>query len=262
MDVVNFAHAELFIAWAPTWAWSVLSSRPLTRGNFWARSHPLQADQSAHRARRSGDDRSPLIRRRSSDHYPGHVSTVLVAANLRACGSSARRAQDSRSPSPGTSTLFYLRVTLWYRLVIAGLFGRQSSLVLALPQITAPTAHGFAPQQQTVSWPRPWAIPVLVHTLVFAIAPGWPPPARVFARWSASTMPMGPRPGSSRPSIVRRGRRHGDLGGSIAASSFTASWNPTLDLVSRPQAVIVSFVVLVLTLLFRPTACSFRRRRR
>jgi len=51
----------------------------------------------------------------------------------------------------------------------------------------------------------------------------------------------------------------GSLGGSIAAAIFISLLEAYASIwVSPSQAVIVSFVVLILTLLFRPPACSSR----
>jgi branched-chain amino acid transport system permease protein len=97
--------------------------------------------------------------------------------------------------------------------------------------------------------PVPW-----VHTAVFAIGAGMA---------AASGVLFGPLVGVNhamgldwtlKAFIVVVVGGMGNLGGSIAASIFISLLEAYASLwVSPAQAVIVSFVVLILTLLFRPT---------
>src|SRR5205814_2136856 len=98
-------------------------------------------------------------------------------------------------------------------------------------------------------------IPVpLVHTLVFAIGAGMAAASGVlFGPLGGVTQTMG-FDFTLRAFIVVVVGGMGNLGGSILASIFVSLLEAYAALVVSPaQAVIVSFVVLVLTMLFRPT---------
>jgi len=102
---------------------------------------------------------------------------------------------------------------------------------------------------QAMGIPVPW-----VHTAVFAIGAGMA---------AASGVLFGPLVGVNhamgidwvlRAFIVVVVGGMGNLGGSIAASIFISLLEAYASIwVDPAQAVIVSFVVLILTLLFRPT---------
>ena len=98
-------------------------------------------------------------------------------------------------------------------------------------------------------------IPVpLVHTGVFAIGAGMAAASGVlFAPLGGVTQTMG-FDFTLRAFIVVVVGGMGHLGGSILAAIFISLIEAYAALVVSPaQAVIVSFVVLILTLLFRPT---------
>jgi branched-chain amino acid transport system permease protein len=98
-------------------------------------------------------------------------------------------------------------------------------------------------------------IPVpLVHTGVFAIGAAMAAASGVlFAPLASVTQTMGAEFTLRAFSVVVVGGM-GNLGGSILAALFISLLEAYASLVVSPsQAVIVSFVVLILTLLFRPT---------
>ncbi len=190
MDVVNFAHGELFMLGA--YIGVVVMA---TSGNFWL----------------------ALI-----------IATLVV-------------------------TLFYLEYP-WYRLLIAALsaaiigafwlflkYGKYGIWIRATTQDRV--------MAQAMGIPVPW-----VHTGAFAIGAGMA---------AASGVLFGPLVGVNhamgvdwilKAFIVVVVGGMGSLGGSIAASIFISLLEAYASIwVSPAQAVIVSFVVLILTLLFRPT---------
>jgi branched-chain amino acid transport system permease protein len=156
-------------------------------------------------------------------------------------------------PFTGRFTLFYLEYP-WYRLMIAGLSAAIiGGFYLFLKYGTFGIWIRATTQDRTMAQamgiPVPW-----VHTAVFAIGAGMA---------AASGVLFGPLVGVNhamgldwvlKAFIVVVVGGMGNLGGSIAASilislleAYAAIW------VSPAQAIIVSFVVLILTLLFRPT---------
>jgi branched-chain amino acid transport system permease protein len=178
------------------------------------------------------------------------ISLVLQNYALWQFGPVARKIQE---PFTGQFTLFYLQYP-WYRLVIAGLSaaiigGFWLFLKYGTFGIWIRATTQDRTMAQAMGIPVPW-----VHTAVFAIGAGMA---------AASGVLFGPLVGVNhamgldwvlKAFIVVVVGGMGNLGGSIAASifislleSYAAIW------VSPAQAVIVSFVVLILTLLFRPT---------
>ena len=89
MDVVNFAHGELFMLGAYVGVhdhWR----RPAISGSRWSR-------QPGHRAARRGDlsdDAAPAARPRSADHDPRHLRRLAGPAELRAVAVRPGGAQD------------------------------------------------------------------------------------------------------------------------------------------------------------------------
>jgi len=162
----------------------------------------------------------------------------------------ARKIQE---PFTGYFTLFYLEYP-WYRLLIAALsaaiigafwlflkYGKYGVWIRATTQDRV--------MAQAMGIPVPW-----VHTGAFAIGAGMA---------AASGVLFGPLVGVNhamgldwilKAFIVVVVGGMGSLGGSIAASIFISLLEAYASIwVSPAQAGIVSFVVLILTLLFRPT---------
>jgi branched-chain amino acid transport system permease protein len=178
------------------------------------------------------------------------ISLVLQNYALWQFGPVARKIQE---PITGSFQLLYLEYP-WYRLVIAGLSAAIiGTFWLFLKYgtwgiwIRATTQDRLMAQAMGI--PVPW-----VHTAVFAIGAGMA---------AASGVLFGPLVGVThamgldwmlKAFIVVVVGGMGNLGGSIAAAifislleSYAAIW------VSPAQAVIVSFIVLILTLMIRPT---------
>jgi branched-subunit amino acid ABC-type transport system permease component len=178
------------------------------------------------------------------------ISLILQNYALWQFGPVARKISE---PITGHFQLFYLDYP-WYRLVIAGLsaaiiggfwlflkHGKYGIWIRATTQDRV--------MAQAMGIPVPW-----VHTAAFAIGA---------AMAAASGVLFGPLVGVNatmgldwvlKAFIVVVVGGMGNLGGSIAAAifislleSYAAIW------VAPSKAVIVSFVVLILTLLFRPT---------
>jgi branched-subunit amino acid ABC-type transport system permease component len=178
------------------------------------------------------------------------ISLVLQNYALWQFGPVARKIQE---PFTGHFALFYLDYP-WYRLVIALL---SAAIITALWLFLKFGTYGIwirATTQDRVM-AQAMGIPVPgVLTAVFAIGSGMA---------AASGVLFGPLVGVNhvmgldwvlKAFIVVVVGGMGNLGGSIAASIFISLLEAYASIwVSPAQAVIVSFVVLILTLLFRPT---------
>src|SRR6267142_1887996 len=222
MDVVNFAHGELFMLGAYMGV-VVLA----TSGSFWLALVIATLVVALLGAVLQVTTLRPLLGR-------DPLTTIL-------------------EPFTGQFTLFYLQYP-WYRLVIAGLsaaiiggfwlflkYGTYGIWIRATTQDRV--------MAQAMGIPVPW-----VHTAVFAIGAGMA---------AASGVLFGPLVGVNhamgldwvlKAFIVVVVGGMGNLGGSIAAAIFISLLEAYASIwVSPAQAVIVSFVVLILTLLFRPT---------
>ena len=162
----------------------------------------------------------------------------------------ARKIQE---PFSGYFTLFYLDYP-WYRLVIALL---SAAIIGALWLFLKFGTYGIWIRATTQArvMAQAMGIPVpQVLTAVFAIGAGMA---------AASGVLFGPLVGVNhamgvdwvlKAFIVVVVGGMGNLGGSIAASIFISLLESYASIwVSPAQAVIFSFVVLILTLLFRPT---------
>jgi len=178
------------------------------------------------------------------------VSLVLQNYALWQFGPVARKIQE---PFTGHFTIFYLDYP-WYRLVIALL---AAAIIGALWLFLKFSTYGIwirATTQdrvmaQAMGIPVPWVL-----TVVFAIGAGMA---------GASGVLFGPLVGVNhtmgldwilKAFIVVVVGGMGNLAGSIAAAIFVSLLEAYAALwVSPAQAIIVSFVVLILTLLFRPT---------
>src|SRR5215510_5379566 len=214
MDVVNFAHGELFMLGAYVGV-IVLAAT----GDFWIALAAASLVVALLGAAIYLTTLRPLLGRDPLYTILATFGVSLVLQNyaLWQFGPVARKIQE---PLTGQFTLFYLQYP-WYRIVMA----------------------------QAMGIPVPW-----VHTGVFAIGAGMA---------AASGVLFGPLVGVNhamgldwvlKAFIVVVVGGMGSLGGSIAAAIFISLLEAYAAIwVSPAQAVIVSFVVLILTLLFRPT---------
>src|SRR5215217_3454376 len=247
MDVVNFAHGELFMLGAYVGV-LVLS----TTGSFWLALILATLLVAIFGGAMQIVTLRPLVGRDPLTTILATFGVSLILQNyaLWQFGPVARKINE---PYAGHFNLFYLEYP-WYRLVIAGLsaaiiggfyvflkFGKYGIWIRATTQDRV--------MAQAMGIPVPW-----VHTAVFAIGAGMA---------AASGVLFGPLVGVNhamgldwvlKAFIVVVVDGMGNLGGSIAASIFISLLEAYASIwVSPAQAVIVSFVVLVLTLLFRPT---------
>jgi branched-chain amino acid transport system permease protein len=247
MDVVNFAHGELFMLGAYVGV-IILGAT----GNFWLALVAASLIIAMLGAAIYVTTLRPLIGRDPLTTILATFGLSLVLQNyaLWQFGPVARKIQE---PFTGHFVLFYLEYP-WYRLVIALL---SAAIIGALWLFMKFGTYGIwirATMQDRVM-AQAMGIPVpLVLTLVFAIGSGMA---------AASGVLFGPLVGVNhamgldwvlKAFIVVVVGGMGNLGGSIAAAIFISLLESYASIVVSPaQAVIVSFVVLVLTLLFRPT---------
>src|SRR6059058_5537694 len=247
MDVVNFAHGELFMLGAYVGVLILAAT-----GSFWVALVAAMLLIALLGAVLHVTTLRPLLGRDPLTTILATFGISLVLQNyaLWQFGPVARRIGE---PFAGHFTLFYLDYP-WYRLVIAGLAGAIiGGLWLFLKfgtygiWIRATTQDRVMAQAMGI--PVPWVL-----TAVFAIGSGMA---------AASGVLFGPLVGVNhvmgldwvlKAFIVVVVGGMGNLGGSIAASIFISLLESYASIWLDPaQAVIVSFVVLILTLLFRPT---------
>jgi branched-subunit amino acid ABC-type transport system permease component len=247
MDVVNFAHGELFMLGAYVGV-VVLA----TTGSFWLALLIATLVVALLGAALQIVTLRPLLGRDPLTTILATFGLSLVLQNyaLWQFGPVARKIQE---PFTGSFQLLYLEYP-WYRLLIAGL----SAVIIGAfwlflkygtwgIWIRATTQDRIMAQAMGI--PVPW-----VHTAVFAIGAGMA---------AASGVLFGPLVGVThamgldwvlKAFIVVVVGGMGNLGGSIAASIFVSLLEAYASIwVSPAQAVIVSFVVLIITLLIRPT---------
>jgi len=247
MDVVNFAHGELFMLGA--YIGVVVMA---TTGSFWLALLAATLLIALLGAALQIVTLRPLIGRDPLTTILATFGISLVLQNyaLWQFGPVARKIDE---PFTGHFQLFYLDYP-WYRLVIAAL----SALIIGafwlfLKYGTFGIWIRATTQDRVMA--QAMGIPVpLVHTAVFAIGAGMA---------AASGVLFGPLVGVNhamgldwvlKAFIVVVVGGMGNLGGSIAAAIFISLLEAYASIwVSPAQAVIVSFVVLILTLLFRPT---------
>ena len=247
MDVVNFAHGELFMLGAYVGV-LVLSAT----GNFWLALVCASLLIGLLGAVIYLMTLQPLLGR-------GPLTTILATFGLSLVlqnyalwqfGPVSRKIQE---PFTGHFDLFYLEYP-WYRLVIAFL---AAAIIGALWLFLKFGTYGIwirATTQDRVmaeamGIPVPWVL-----TAVFAIGS---------AMAAASGVLFGPLVGVNyamgtdwvlKAFIVVVVGGMGNLGGSILAAIFISLLESYASIWVNPsQAVIVSFVVLILTLLFKPT---------
>ncbi len=247
MDVVNFAHGELFMLGAYVGVVTMAAT-----GNFWLALVAATLVIALLGAAIYLTTLRPLLGRDPLTTILATFGISLVLQNyaLWQFGPVARKID---APFSGHFTLFYLDYP-WYRIVVAlisaGLIG---ALWLFLKFGTWGIWIRATTQDRVMA--QAMGIPVpLVLTVVFAIGAGMA---------GASGVLFGPLAGVDhsmgvnwilRVFIVVVVGGMGSLGGSILAALLISLLEAYASLwVSPAQAVIVSFVVLILTLLFRPT---------
>src|SRR5246127_2371207 len=247
MDVVNFAHGELFMLGA--YIGVVVMA---TTGSFWLALVVATLVVALIGAALQIVTLRPLLGRDPLTTILATFGISLVLQNyaLWQFGPVARKIQE---PFTGHFRLFYLEYP-WYRLLIALL---SAAIIGALWLFLKFGTYGIwirATTQDRVM-AQAMGIPVpRVLASVFAIGAGMA---------AASGVLFGPLVGVNhamgldwilKAFIVVVVGGMGNLGGSIAAAIFVSLLEAYASLwVSPAQAVIVSFVVLILTLLFRPT---------
>jgi|SRR5579871_767241 branched-subunit amino acid ABC-type transport system permease component len=247
MDVVNFAHGELFMLGAYIGVVIVAMT-----GSFWLALTASALIVALIGAGLQIATLRPLIGRDPLNTILATFGVSLILQNfaLWEFGPTVRRI-----PEPlGTSfTLFYLQYP-WYRLFIAVL---SAAIIIGFWLFLKHGKFGVwirATAQDRIM-AQAMGIPVpLVYTGVFAIGA---------AMAAASGVLFAPLVGVShtmgldwvlKAFIVVVVGGMGNLAGSIAAAIFISLLESYATIwVDPSQAVIVSFVVLILTLLFRPT---------
>jgi len=247
MDVVNFAHGELFMFGAYVGVVIVAAT-----GSFWLALVGAALIVAILGAALQIVTLRPLIGRDPLNTILVTFGISLVLQNyaLWQFGPTARRIPE---PMSGQFTLFYLQYP-WYRIFIAAFSGVIIGGFWLFLKYSKFGVWIRATAQDRVM-AQAMGIPVpLVYTGVFAIGAAMAAASGVlFAPTTGVDHSMG-LDWVLRAFIVVVVGGMGNLGGSIAAAilislleAYAAIW---LD---PSQAVIVSFVVLILTLLFRPT---------
>jgi branched-subunit amino acid ABC-type transport system permease component len=247
MDVVNFAHGELFMLGA-----YVGTTTMLVTGSFWLSLAIATVAIALLGAAIQVTTLRPLLGRDPLTTILATFGISLVLQNyaLWHYGPVARKIQE---PFTGHFKLFYLEYP-WYRIAIALL---SAAIIAALYLFLKYGTYGIwirATTQDRIM-AAAMGIPVpLVHTMVFAIGAGMA---------AASGVLFGPLVGVNhamgldwvlKAFIVVVVGGMGNLGGSILASIFVSLLESYASLLVSPaQAVIFSFAALILTLLFRPT---------
>jgi branched-subunit amino acid ABC-type transport system permease component len=247
MDVVNFAHGDLLMLGAYTGSGVFLST-----GNFWAALLIAVVVIAVLGAALQVTTLRPLLGRDPLTTILATFGMSLVIQNyaLWQWGPSARKITE---PIGGQFSLFYLQYP-YYRIIIALL---SAAIIGGLWLFMKYGTYGIwirATTQDRVM-AAAMGIPVpTVHAVVFAIGAGMAAASGVlFAPLVGVTQTIG-LDFTLRAFVVVVVGGMGNLGGSILASIFVSLLESYASLfVSPAQAVIVSFVVLVLTLLFRPT---------
>ena len=247
MDVVNFAHGELFMLGAYVGTTTFVAS-----GNFWLALLTAAVVIAVLGALLQVTTLRPLLGRDPLTTILATFGISLVLQNyaLWQYGPVPRKITE---PITGHFALFHLEYP-WYRILVAVL---SAAIIGALYLFMKYGKYGIwirATTQDRVM-AAAMGIPVpLVHTVVFAIGAAMAAASGVlFAPLVGVNHVMGTDFILKTFVVVVVGGM-GNLGGSILASifvslleSFAAIW------VSPAQAVIVSFLALILTLLFRPT---------
>ncbi len=247
MDVVNFAHGELFMLGAYVGVVVLAAS-----GSFWVALVSASLLIALLGAAIYLTTLRPLLGRDPLTTILATFGVSLILQNyaLWQFGPVARKIHE---PFTGSFDFFYLQYP-YYRLVIAGLAGAIiAGLWLFLKYgtygiwIRATTQDRVMAEAMGI--PVPWVL-----MAVFAIGS---------AMAAASGVLFGPLVGVNhamgldwvlRAFIVVVVGGMGNLGGSVLAAIFISLLDAYASMwVSPAQAVSVSFLVLIVTLLFRPT---------
>jgi branched-subunit amino acid ABC-type transport system permease component len=247
MDIVNFAHGDLFMLGAYFGTTSYLLT-----GNFWVALLTSVLVMAVLGAMFQATALRPLLGRDPLTTILATFGVSLIIQNyaLWQYGPVPRKIVE---PVTGHFQLFYVEYP-WYRLVIAFL---SAAIIGGLWLFMKYGKHGIwirATTQDRVM-AEAMGIPVpLVHTVVFAIGA---------AMAAAAGVLFGPTTGVNhamgfdftlRAFVVVVVGGMGNLAGSILAAIFISLLEALATIwVSPAQAVIVSFVALILTLLVRPT---------
>jgi len=247
MDIVNFAHGEMFMLGA-----YIGTTVFLTTGSFWAALLASVLVMAVLGAAMQVTALRPLLGRDPLTTILATFGISLIVQNyaLWQYGPVPRRLVE---PVTGHFRLFYVEYP-WYRLLIAFM---SLAIIGGLYLFMKYGKHGIwirATTQDRVM-AEAMGIPVpLVHTVVFAIGA---------AMAAAAGVLFGPTVGINhamgfdftlRAFVVVVVGGMGNLGGSILASIFISLLESLATIwVSPAQAIIVSFVALILTLLIRPT---------
>jgi branched-chain amino acid transport system permease protein len=247
MDVVNFAHGELFMLGAYVGVVTYAAT-----GSFWLALVVATIVVALLGAAIHVTTLRPLLGRDPLNTILVTFGVSLVLQNyaLWQFGPVARKINE---PFTGHFNLFYLEYP-WYRLVIALL---SAAIIGALWLFLKYSTYGVwiraTTQDRVMAQAMGIPVPRLL-TLVFAIGSGMA---------AASGVLFGPLVGVNhamgldwvlKAFIVVVVGGMGNLVGSIAAAIFISLTESYASLwVSPSQAIIVSFVVLILTLLIRPT---------
>jgi branched-chain amino acid transport system permease protein len=247
MDVVNFAHGELFMLGAYM---GVIAFA--TTGNFWLALALSALIMGIFGAALQVVTLRPLIGRDPLNTILATFGISLVLQNyaLWQFGPVTRKISE---PISAEFTLFYLQYP-WYRIVIAALSaGIIGSLWLFLKYSKFGVWIRATTQDRVMA--QAMGIPVpLVYTGVFALGAAMAAASGVlFAPFGGVDSSMGLQWVLEAFIVVVVGGM-GNLGGSIVAAIFISLLEAYAAVWLDPsQAVIASFVVLIFTLLFRPT---------
>jgi branched-subunit amino acid ABC-type transport system permease component len=247
MDVVNFAHGELFMLGAYVGVVIVA-----TTGSFWLGLIASALIMAIFGAALQIITLRPLVGRDPLNTILATFGASLVLQNyaLWQFGPVSRKIPE---PISSRFTLFYLQYP-WYRIVIALL---SAAIIGGFWLFLKYSKFGIwirATAQDRVM-AQAMGIPVpLVYTGVFALGSAIAAASGVlFAPTTGVDHSMG-LDWVLKAFIVVVVGGMGNLGGSILAAIFISLLEAYAAIWLDPsQAVIVSFVVLILTLLFRPT---------
>ena len=247
MDVVNFAHGELVMLGGFVGATALAMT-----GSFWIALAAAALTLALIGAVLQATVLRPLLGRDPLTTILATfgISLVLQKYALWQWGPSARKLQE---PITGQFDLFYLEYP-WYRVLTAVL---AAAIIGALYLFLRFGKYGIwirATTQDRVM-AQAMGIPVpVVLAVVFGIGAGMAAASGVlFGPLGGVTQTMG-SDFTLRAFIVVVVGGMGNLGGSILAAIFLSLIEAYASLVVSPaQAVIASFVVLILVQLFRPT---------
>src|SRR5438093_9554302 len=247
MDIVNFAHGDLFMLGAYVGTTAFLAS-----GSFWVALVVSVVVMAVLGAALQVTALRPLVGRDPLTTILATFGISLVIQNyaLWQYGPVPRKILE---PVSGHFQLFYVEYP-WYRILIALM---SAGIIGALYLFMTYGNHGIWTRATThdrlmaaaMGIPVPW-----VHTVVFAIGASMAAASGVlFGPLVGVTHAMGADWVLKAFVVVVVGGM-GNLAGSILASIFISLLEAYASLIVSPaQAVIVAFIALIVTLLVRPT---------